>query len=39
MQPSWTSWVGFVFLAALILVTSCNAWYADSAPPAAVEKG
>jgi len=29
MQPSWMGWVGFVVLAAMISVTSCQVWDRD----------
>ena len=31
MQPSWMGWVGFVVLAAMISVTSCQVWDRDTA--------
>jgi hypothetical protein len=39
MQPSWMSWVAFLVLASLVLVTSCQAWNNDPAAPAASSGG
>lgn len=30
MQPSWMGWLGFIVLAAMISVTSCQVWDRDA---------
>jgi len=35
MQPAWLKWLGFVVLAALISVTSCQVWQGPDATPSA----
>ena len=38
MQPSWMGWVGFVVLAAMISVTSCQVWDPDVAQNSATNE-
>lgn len=34
MQSSWIGWIAFLVLAALVSVTSCQAYLGAGAPPA-----